>query len=44
MYVSVKNATFDPSTGIKHAANLFPVTRTSIDTNESLCPFYLVGL
>ena len=44
VYVSVHNATFDPSTSIKHAANLLRVMRTSICTNESLCPFYLVVL
>ena len=44
MYVSVHDAKFDPSTCIKHAANLLLVIRTGIDTNESLCTFYLVGL
>ena len=44
LYVYVHDAIFDPSTGIKHAANLLRVMRTSIVTNESLCPFYLVVL
>ena len=39
VYLSVHNDTFDPSTGIKHAANFFCVMGTSIGTNESLCPF-----
>ena len=41
VYVSVHYATFDPSTSIKHAANILRVIRTSIDTNELSCPFYL---
>ena len=44
LYVSVHDATFYPSTGIKHAANLLRVMSNSIGTNESLCTFYLVGL
>ena len=44
MYLSVHDATFDPSNGIKRSAKLLHVMRTSIGTNESLCPFYLVGL
>ena len=44
LYVSVHDATFYPSNSIKHAVNLLCVMRTSIGTNESLCPFYLVGL
>ena len=35
---------FEPSTGINHATNLFCVMKTRIGTNQSLCPFYLVGL
>ena len=42
--MSVHDAKFDPSTGIKHAANLLHVMRDIIGTNESLCAFYLVGL
>ena len=42
LYVYVHDAIFDPSTGIKHAANLLRVMRTSIVTNESLCPFYFI--
>ena len=42
--MSVHNTTFDPLTGMKHAANLLRVMRTSIGTNESLCPFYLFFL
>ena len=44
VYVCVHNTTFEPSTGIKHATNLLRVMRTSIGTNESSRPFYLVGL
>ena len=44
VYVSAQNATFDPSTVIRHATNIFCVMRTRIGTNQSLCPFYLVGL
>ena len=44
MYVSFRYDTFDPSTVIKHAANILCAMRTSIGTNESSCPFYLVGL
>ena len=44
LYVSVYDDKFDPSAGTKHATNIFRVTSTSIDTNESSCPFYLVGL
>ena len=44
MYVSVHDATFYPSNGIKHAANLLRVMSNIIGTNESLCQFYLVGL
>ena len=44
VYVSVHHAIFDPSTGIKHGANILCVMRTIIGTNESSCPFYLVGL
>ena len=42
--MSIHNAIFDLSAGIKHAAKLFHVMRTRIYTNESPCPFYLVGL
>ena len=42
--MSFHNKTFDPSTVINHAANMLCVIRTSIGTNESSCPFYLVGL
>ena len=44
MYVSIHDAVFDPSTGIKHPTNLLRVMRTIIVTNESSCTFYLVGL
>ena len=44
VYVSIHDATFDPSTGIKHAANLLRVTRTIIGTNALLFPFNLVCL
>ena len=44
MYVSFRYDTFDPSTFIKHAANILCVMRTRIGTNESSCPFYLVFL
>ena len=44
LYVSVHDATFYPSTGIKHAANLLHVMRNRIGTNKSLCTFHLVGL
>ena len=44
MYVSFRYDTFDPSTAIKHAANILCAMRTSIGTNESSFPFYLVGL
>ena len=44
VYVSFHDAIFDPSNGIKHAANSLCVMSTSIGTNESSCPFYLVGL
>lgn len=44
VYVSIQDTTFDPSTGIKHAANLLCAMRNSIGTNESSCPFYLIGL
>ena len=33
MYVSVHDATFDPSTCIKHVANLLRVMRTRIGNN-----------
>ena len=39
VYVSVQNVTFNPSTDIKHAVNLFRVMSTSIGTNESLYPY-----
>ena len=42
--MSVHDATFDPSTIIKHASNLLRVMITIIGTNESIFPFYLVGL
>ena len=42
--VSFHDATFDPSTSIKNAVNLLRVMSNSIGTNESSCPFYLVGL
>ena len=42
--MSVHDDTFDPSTGIKHAANLFCLMRTIIGTNEPPCPSYLVVL
>ena len=42
--VYVHDATFDPSTDINHAASLLCVMSTSIGTNESSCPFYLIGL
>ena len=42
MDVSVHDATLDPSTGIKHVANLLCVMSISIGTNESLCPFYFI--
>ena len=44
VHVSVHDTTFDPSTGIKHATNLLCVISTSIGTNESSFPFYLVSL
>ena len=44
VYVAIQYATFDPSSGINHSAKLLHVMRTSIDTNESLFPLYLVGL
>ena len=44
VYVSVHYTTFDPSTGINNSANLLRVMRTRIGTNESSCPFHLVGL
>ena len=42
VYVSVHSYTFEPSTGIKNATNCLYVMVTSIDTNESLYPVYLV--
>ena len=44
MYVYFRYDKFDPSTFINHAANILCVMRTSIGTNESSCPFYLVVL
>ena len=44
MYVSIHDATFEPSTGIKHNVNLLRVMRNIIGINESSRPFYLVGL
>ena len=34
VYVSVHDATFDPSTGRNHISNILRVMRTSIGTNE----------
>ena len=34
VYASVHDATFDPSTGIKHATNILHCMSTSIRTNE----------
>ena len=42
--MSIYGAKFDPSTGIKHATNLFRVVRTSTGTNESSFTLCLVGL
>ena len=44
VYVSFHDATFDSSTVIKHAVNVLCVMRNRIGSNESLCPFHLVGL
>ena len=44
VYVSVHDTTLNPSTCINNAAKLLCVMSTSMGTNESACPFYLVGL
>ena len=44
IYVSLHDATFDPSNCLKHSANLFRVLRSSLDDTSSSCPFYSVGL
>ena len=42
--MSVHDTTLNPSTGINNAVNLLRLMRTIRGTNESSCPFYLVGL
>ena len=44
VYVLVHDATFDPLTGINHAAKLLHVMRTIMGTNELSCLSYLFGL
>ena len=44
VYVLVHDATFDPLTGVNHAAKLLHVMRTIMGTNELSYIFYLFGL
>ena len=42
VYVSLHDATLDPSTGMKHAINLRSLLNLMTDNNTSLLPYYVL--